>query len=293
MLFPPERQLLVALGRAWNKRGQIVDAGCFLGGSTFALASGLEDGRRWWQRRSPVIRTYDLFRLTDEARASYPDLVAGLEVGASIRPQFDRLLGRLGAYAEVYEGDIRNFQWDGQPIEILFLDVCKTWGINDHVSREFFPALIPGDSVLVHEDFVHEWLPHIPITMGLLADAFELVEVVPPASAVFVPTRRIARDEVPPSLQCDLSSSEKLDCFDRACAPFEGVEKSILECARANLLQELGEHSDALRVLDRIRTEGSDRVAGAVAETRSWLLRSNPDPAISGPAWERWHSDNR
>src|SRR5690348_3596642 len=63
MLSIQERRLLHYLARRhFSDRGAIIDAGCFLGGSTVALAEGL---RQWTARTSTApshpIQTYDLF----------------------------------------------------------------------------------------------------------------------------------------------------------------------------------------------------------------------------------------
>jgi hypothetical protein len=141
---------------------------------------------------------------------------------------------------------------------------------------------------VIQEDFVHEWLPFIPVTMGLLADAFEFVAYVPPSVAVFVPIAAISAAEIPERLR-ELPDEAKLACFHRACAPFGGEEMAILDCARAMLLLDMARHADAAAAIDAIRPEISERVAGSVAATRSWLERCDPDPGVSGPAWERWH----
>jgi hypothetical protein len=289
MLYEPERALLFWLGRRFRAQGAIVDAGCFLGGSTYALAAGLAAGGRGPRASERLIHSYDLFRLDALTQAQYPRLTAGLEPGDSLRPSYERLLGPHLNRVEVHEGDIREMRWSGGPIEILFLDLCKTWELNDHVLREFFPALIPHRSVVIQQDYVHEWLPHIPVSMGLLADALQQVAFVPPSSVLYVPTRPIAREEIPSSLRTGLTDAAKLELFDCACRRFSGEAKAVLECSRAMLLLELGRHAEAAHALNAVDGEISDRVASAAEETRSWLLRSDPDPAVALPAWERWH----
>ena len=169
MLGTDERALLYVLARDHVRGdGAIIDAGCFLGGSTIALASGLAENPRGGGSRP--IQTYDLFTLEQTYIDSYPGLVGDIPAGESMRPRFEELLGPLLEYVAVNEGDICRRRWTGEPIEVLFIDICKSWAINDHVTREFFPALIPGHSVVIQQDLVHEWLPYLHITMGLFAD---------------------------------------------------------------------------------------------------------------------------
>jgi hypothetical protein len=295
MLLPEERQLLFLLGRELRGEGAIVDAGCFLGGSTCALAHGLAANPRWNPDDRRVIHSYDLFALDAGTKAAYPALVEDLEVGASLRATFDQLIGTVSDYVNVHEGDITDVAWTGGPVEVLFIDVAKTWDTNDHVMRQFFPSLIPYRSVVVQQDFVHEWLPHIPVAMGLLDDAFAFAGFASPSSALYVPTRQIDPEELPVSLQTDIADRDKLACFDRACVPFaeQPEELAILGCARAVLLQEqLGRHAEAMALLDGLATQLSERVANSTHQTRSWLLRSHPDPAVSAAAWDQWHAEN-
>src|SRR5690349_17088541 len=65
MLIPDERRLLFYLAsKYYTGRGAIIDGGCFLGGSTTALAAGLE---AWLERSGtpalPGIHSYDLFEV--------------------------------------------------------------------------------------------------------------------------------------------------------------------------------------------------------------------------------------
>jgi hypothetical protein len=285
MLEEDERKLLYALGRSHQGVGQIVDAGCFLGCSTMAFARGLEANPS--RRAEPeTIHSYDLFRLDSFTKMAFADLVTDVGVGGSFRTKFDQLLGADTRCVAVHEGDVRNFQWSGNPVELLFIDIAKSWEINQHVIEQFFPALVPDQSVVVHQDFVHEWLPHIHVTMGYLGDAFEFAGVVG-TSGLFVPRRRIRRSEIP-LLKTALSDNEKLDCFDRACTDAEGEARLLLDCARATLLHELGKHSEVLRTLESIQSRFVEEAKLPPAEFGSCLLRRHPHPAISVPAAERW-----
>ncbi len=189
MLSVEERQLLYVLARDYVRGGAIIDAGCFLGGSTRALAAGVAENRRL--RRGRPIHTYDLFAMDPSFPRDYPGLVADI-AGDSTRPRFEEVVGPLLRHVEVHEGDICEERWTGGAIELLFIDVCKSWAINDHVVREFFPALVPGRSVVVQQDLIHEWLPYLTITMGLFRKSFELVAIAPWCSAVYLLTRAIA-----------------------------------------------------------------------------------------------------
>src|ERR1700681_3459849 len=67
MLIPDELRLLDFLTETYYwQRGAVVDAGCFLGGSTLALADGLRKNlARRRVRESKLIHSYDLFAIED------------------------------------------------------------------------------------------------------------------------------------------------------------------------------------------------------------------------------------
>ncbi|MCA1689369.1 MAG: hypothetical protein LC720_02665 [Actinobacteria bacterium] len=273
MLSIEEKQLLYVLARDYIRgEGAVVDAGCFLGGSTIALAAGYAENRRARRaRRGPPIHTYDLFAVDPSFRRDYPDLVADI-AGDSTRARFEEVVGPRLEHVEVHEGDICRARWSGEPIDVLFIDVCKSWSINDHVVGEFFPALVPGRSVVIQQDLIHEWLPYLTITMGLFEDAFELIATVPWCSAVYVSTRAIRPEEIPPRLDA-LSPARKLELFDRGCAPFSGEYRGVVECARAVLFVNLGRPVDAAAHLAGVRAEHptSERVQHVSGEVARWV----------------------
>src|SRR3954452_12269147 len=64
MLSKTERKLLYGLAREYaSGDAAIVDAGCFLGGSTAALLAGLRDRGAAWA--GPPLASYDLFRVEE------------------------------------------------------------------------------------------------------------------------------------------------------------------------------------------------------------------------------------
>ncbi|MGB9377123.1 MAG: hypothetical protein WCB04_06370 [Mycobacteriales bacterium] len=268
MLSVEERQLLYVLARDYAiGAGAMIDAGCFIGGSTAALAAGVEENPR-----ASAIHSYDLFRLDGAYKEAYPGLVEDIEVGESMLPRFEELLGSRLDHVVVHEGDICRGRWAGDPIEVLFIDICKTWAINDHVVGEFFPALVPGRSVVIQQDLIHEWLPFLTITMGLFRDSFELIGVAAPCSAIYLNTRAIPRSAIPNRLD-ELSVDRKVELFDRGCAPFTGEDRAVIECARAVLLVNIGRPQEAAAHLESIVAQhpNSERVRYIGDAAGRWL----------------------
>src|SRR5919201_7004744 len=146
MLSKMERRVLYSLARDYaSGDAAIVDAGSFLGGSTAALLAGVRDRSEPWS--GPPVASYDLFRIDRYMVAKFFSEDGSLRVGDSFRPQFDAGVARFDVPHVVHEGDITEIGWSGGPIDVLFLDILKSWEINDAVLRDFFPALVPGRSV--------------------------------------------------------------------------------------------------------------------------------------------------
>ena len=235
MLSKAERRLLYTLAREFaTGEGAIVDAGCFLGGSSAALLAGVRDRSVPWS--GPPIASYDLFRV--EA-FTIPKFFARdrVDVGESFRPRYDAHVARFDVPHLVHEGDITETGWSGGAIDVLFLDVLKSWEINDAVLRDFFPSLVPGRSVIVHQDYGWGDTPWIPITVELMRDSLVLVDWMEWGSHVFFVERELPHDVLANGVG-GLDLGAKIELIDRAVARAEGWVQGMLEVSRAFLIAE-------------------------------------------------------
>ena len=94
--------------------------------------------------------------------------------------------------------------------EVLFIDLAKDWSINDHVARLFFPSLIPGQSVVIQQDYVHEVDAVAAHYYGAFGYVFMYCGSVPYSSGLFVPRRKIRAEELPANLFADVPHDESL-----------------------------------------------------------------------------------
>ncbi len=158
MLSREERQYLTWLtSERYEGWGAVVDLGPWLGGSTAALAEGL---RR--RGKGGVVHSLDLFRWEPD----YMGAVAAepLAEGADFQHVFARHTAPWAGFIEARQADLSRFQWDGGPIELLFVDAAKTWDLANAILAGFGDHLVPGRSRVVLQDFrYHEthWLPLI------------------------------------------------------------------------------------------------------------------------------------
>jgi len=265
MLSKAERRLLYALARDYaGGDNAIVDAGCFLGGSTAALLAGVRDRKEPW--RGPPVESYDLFRV--EA-FTIPKFFEDVHVGESFRPRFDAHVARFEVPHAVHEGDITELGWSGGPIDILFLDVLKSWEINDAVLRDFFPSLVPGRSIIVQQDYGYGDTPWIPITMELLRDSVVLLDWMEWGSHVFFVERELPVEVLQDGIS-GLDVDARLELIDQAAARAEGWVRGMLEISRAILVAERDGPDAALAELRAVeeRQVGRGFVLACLADVR-------------------------
>jgi hypothetical protein len=252
MLSYEERALLFELGRRFDDRGAIIDAGCFLGGSTLSLASGLAAASKG---RPGLIHSYDLLRVDPEHTAGYSAEIDKLRVGDSLRPLFEQNIAAHRGLISLHEGNILDERWPGEPIEVLFIDVCKSWEINAHVVAEFFPCLIPGTSVIVQQDLVHWKYPWCAIVMEHLAGDLEYLGWTWYASSIWRCRATPSVDLLDVDFRKDIGLEMGLQYLRRAAQRHTGWAVPILELSRATLMHEFGEDSSASAEVDRVQAE--------------------------------------
>ncbi|MFD2250241.1 glycosyltransferase involved in cell wall biosynthesis/SAM-dependent methyltransferase [Pseudochelatococcus lubricantis] len=180
MLTYGDRALYFHAGKHFRFRGAIVDGGCFVGGTTTALIEGLRNNPQFADRTvgAAPIRVYDLFEIDDDyilqhLRSNYPNHDFAGET--SFLPIFKENLKGYAHLLDVRAGDVTKIGYpDDCEIEVFGVDFCKAPSITDFAVREFFPNIMAG-GLVIQQDFIHEYHPHIHISMMRLQDHFEKV----------------------------------------------------------------------------------------------------------------------
>jgi hypothetical protein len=278
MLSKAERRLLYSLARDYaSGEGALVDAGCFLGGSTAALLAGVRDRPEEW--RGPPVESYDLFRVDTYMIEKFFSGDDALPPGETFRHRFDAHVARFDVPHVVHEGDITALGWDGGPIDVLFLDVLKSWEINDAVLRDFFPSLVPGRSVIVHQDYGWGDTPWIPITVELLRESLVLVDWMEWGSHVFFVESELPTDVLENGVG-GLELEAKIELSERAVARAEGWVQGMLEVSRAVLIAERDGPRAALAELASIheRHPGHPFVLSCIDDVRPQIAQSVAAP---------------
>jgi predicted O-methyltransferase YrrM len=274
MLSKTERKLLYGLARDYARGdAAIVDGGSFLGGSTAALLAGVRDRAQPWA--GPPVASYDLFRVEAYTlKKFFPEAT----VGDSFRPQYDHHLARFDGPLDVYEGDITEIGWSGEPIDVLFLDVLKSPEITDAVLRDFFPSLVPGRSVIVHQDYAAHYTPWVPVFVELMRDSLTLVDWMEWGSHVFLLDRDVPAGISVASLDIDT----RFELLGQAINRADGWVRGMLELSRTALVVERDGAdagvADAEAVAARFKPyrnvgEAAAEVRQNLVGQRSWLKR--------------------
>lgn len=257
MLSERELSLLYVLARDYAVGdGAIIDAGCFLGGSSAALLAGIRDRTEPWA--GPPVASYDRFLIEEYTLDQYFAGAPNARVGASFRGRYDRNMEPFDAPHEVYDGDIVELGWHGGPIEVLFLDVLKSWRINDAVLHTFFPNVLPGRTVVVHQDYGWGQLPWLHITVELMRDSLRWLDAMPWGSHVFLVEREIPERLLEISVERDIPTEEKLVLLDRAIARGDGGSADMVTLSKAAMLGELDRGDDAHLLVDAVEARTDD-----------------------------------
>ncbi|MFD0981209.1 class I SAM-dependent methyltransferase [Tropicimonas aquimaris] len=213
MLGAEEQRLYFWLAAFWAEgTGEIVDLGCFAGGSTARLAEGLDvsghDAR---------VHAFDRFTAGEDVKRSilYPQGITPFE-GADILPLAQDLLAPWGDRIRFHRGEIDEMAWCGDPIELLIMDASKAADTMDRMAEAFLPHLVPGRSLLVQQDFLHWSQPWVPVQMERLSEFFTPLVHVPRDTLVFLCHRTPTRQDLCRSRTADLSDKDLLGYLEMA-----------------------------------------------------------------------------
>jgi hypothetical protein len=238
MLSLDERKYLyLAAKEHFSGVGSIVDAGALFGASAFSLAAGLADNPHANASSHPL-HSYDWF-LHDRYSALLLNESLGLQVseGEDFFDIYLQHVAPVGRWITVHRGDFTNARRPIEPIEILFVDICKSQLLNSHLIKEFFPALVEGRSLLVHQDYHHPHLPHIHITMEYLSDNFSLeTQCVGAGSIVFRYLHHPTKSEIEKCIAYSFASNEKLDLMQRAIERLSPENRAYIALANVILI---------------------------------------------------------
>ena len=260
MLSIQERQYIHNYAQnQYSGLGEIVDLGCWLGGSSVALVTGLQENPNL-ELRQKIIHAYDLFVWESWMDPFVVDTpLQGLyKSGDSFLPECQRGISQWEQQIKLYPGDLDKIGWQGNDIEFLFIDAMKSWQLANSILTKFVSCLIPQHSVIIHQDFSHFGTYWIHLVMYRLRSYFEPIYDIPDSwSLVFQYKKNIPKDV--------LMQSYSLYSFDRdeINAAFEYSQELVSSQKRAQIigakaiaLIELGDFYAAKKELEQSISDG-------------------------------------
>lgn len=266
MMSMAERQFLFGLAnRYYAGKGIIVDAGIFLGASTRCFGEGVRSN----PHRQEIMGKWPRPIVSYERAIVNPNMPDFFErhglafsaaQGESFESELRRNIAPVEDLVDLRIGDFMDATDIDCPVEILFLDILKTPALSLRAFQRFHSKLIPGRSLVVHQDYFFEELPWIKTHQEALADYFEFVGEIG-SSAVFLCTKQIPQgvldgleNDVPPAEQLRLASI----AMQRSADP---ARRFFMALSKVRLIRKLQGRVAARAYLELIKTEFPEQVA--------------------------------
>jgi hypothetical protein len=239
--------------------GEVVDLGCWLGSTTISLARGLRDNSAFIDKHRKV-HAYDLFvwfDWMDESLAG-TDLVGRFAEGDSFLKEFERRVSDHLELIEIHAGDLTVIRWQEKPIEFLLVDAMKNWDLANAILRDFYPYLIPGKSMVMHQDFAFSPVPWIHVLQWKLREYFEVCQDVPASpSLVFKFTRAIPAELLTAGYSYDSFSRQNVDeTYEYFLDRVSPAKKPNVAAAKVTWFLEQDKVAEAAAAFDDLLRQG-------------------------------------
>lgn len=244
MLMDTELKMLYLLGKEYFKNeGHIIDAGCFLGGSTVAIGEGVKQNAAFRSNpKNKIIHSYDFFKVEPWTIGIYFDENTPLET--SFEPIYRENINEIRSLVDINVGNVMKQSKFEAPIEILFIDIAKWWNVNDFMVKNFFTNLIPNHSIVIQQDYLfNAYTAWLHVTMEYFADYFEIIDHTERNSVLFAYKKRIPDSLLQKNIFQSLSFSEIIHLQKKATKRFDGLQKKIMQESGQNLIGLLLKHN--------------------------------------------------
>jgi len=241
MLSAQECQLYHWVGRKAMGLGATVDLGTFAGGSAARLLSGLALSGNPYH-----LHAFDRFTAAPNVQRRFlRNVVTPTDASMDILPLAQRLLAPWAPHVTFLPGDMTERDWAAGPIEILAYDAGKNARTTDHIAATFFPALIPGKSLILHQDFLLPNVPWLSAQTALLARHMQPLARVGKDCMVFLWTTPVAATEIAFARVAELSDDDLIKLVCQMADTLSGfAEKSVFMAMIQRINANPGARSD-------------------------------------------------
>lgn len=219
--------------------------GTWLGSSSVHLAQGLRDSGY-----PGKLHCYDRFIWQGKIHNHKSGLE--LEKGADFRPYFEENVEPFKDIIETTTADFRKIRWSGEPIEILFLDAPKTSGGFHATFNAFAKYLMPGESIVAFQDYLHAPSYDLALCIQHLGDKLELRHVVHNGGTV---SFQVMGKIEPSDYDIEdlkfrrMNKDQIFEAWERILSPLPDVTRERFATGKAMHLCDIGQVDEACAVL--------------------------------------------
>ena len=185
-------------------------------------------------------------------------LLIKLRHGDSFIEEFNKRIEPWKDIIQVHAEDLSQSEWHGDKIEFLLIDAMKSWTLTNNIISGFFPALIPGSGLILHQDFAHWYTSWIHLAQYRMRDYFEPVYDVPRSSSFVFRLR----GSIPPEIlrnQLSFSSftRQEIDAaFDYSLSLVSRDKQPNIAAAKVMVFLHVQDFTQARRELEYFRSKG-------------------------------------
>jgi hypothetical protein len=237
----------------YTGEGALVDLGSWLGSSVIPLASGLAENKLAFASQ---IHAFDAFIWYENMTISARDtlLKNKYKAGQSFVNEFQKQTEQYSSKIIVHEGNLNIATWSGEPIEYIFIDAMKDWEIARRVLQVFYPCLIAGKSIIVHEDFCHHYTSWIHLIQFRLREYFEPLQVIPESTAVVfknIKTLPSIKELIPEKFE-SFTEHDIESAFDYSLSLVTDQYKPAIIAAKVMAYRHIGDYNLAKKTINKV-----------------------------------------
>ena len=238
--------------------GEIVELGCFLGSLSIPMAKGVLDNPKL-ANKAGRIHAYDIFYWDEYIVQMFEGDPLGekFKEGDSFLPEYEERISEVRSCIQIYPGDLTQIGWKGGAIEFLLVDAMKSWELTDSIIKNFFPSLVPGVSLIQHQDYAYFWTTWIHLSMYRLREYFTPLYHVPSSSVIFRYDREIPQDLIDrPYLPSEFTKDEIEQAFDYSLKLVPPEMRPNIAASKVAAYFQINDFSQARLTIERFKQNG-------------------------------------
>lgn len=239
----------------YSGKGELVDLGSWLGATVVPLCEGLRANPLFSDQHHHV-HCYDAFVWYEnmtKSITSYPEAVSGYKVGDFFVDSFCTITQTHKELIVIHQTDLATASWETKPIEYLMIDAMKNWEIARNIVINFYPFVVAGAGIVIHEDFCHYYTSWIHLIQYKLKDFFEPVDDMNGSSAkafrCVKPLNKAVLEKIIPQHFDEFSETEIFEAFDYSLDLVLWYNKPPILAAKAMAFRHKGDYAAAKKCL--------------------------------------------